>query len=275
MLLFCIAIITVSACSSRQSAAPINVSGGRSAVQTIDLIIDHAPPPTIARSAALLGLFVSEYIATSAAAQGVESALLGVGVQSHLMETQANVSDPDYDLLQAFADALQVDVADLLNRSPDRRQSLDVYATALTNVATKANDRYKQIITAVEEVKKLNREHESAKNVAARELKKALDDKAFSEAGEKQKKLLDAEGTLAESDLKLRELTELSKTLDKLLTLYGEKILAIEQNREILISGMRVVDVPGIEDLKIIQRKNVTTGRSRNTAEEFDALFQK
>lgn len=275
MAVLCLGMIVLSACSGRQKATQISVSGGRSAVLTIHTIVNRDLPPTIVRSAALLGLYVSEYIATSAAAQGVESALLGVGVQSHLMETQGNVSDPDFDLLQTFADALQVDVADLLNRSPDRRQSLDLYADALTNVATKANDRYKQIVNAIDELKKLNREHQSAKNVAARELKKALDDKAFSEASEKQKKLLEAEEALAESDLKLRELTELSKTLDKLLTLYGEKILAIEQNREILISGMKVVDVPGIEDLKIIQRsKGGNLGTSRTESDAFDSLFK-
>ncbi|MDD5054650.1 MAG: hypothetical protein PHZ00_00085 [Candidatus Peribacteraceae bacterium] len=267
-------MIINSACSVQGPKTSVSVGGGRSAVQTIDRIINNAPPPMMARSAALLGLFVSEYIALSAAAQGVEGALLGVGVQSHIMETQGNVSDPDYDLLQAFADALQVDVADLLNRSPDRQRSLDLYADALSNVATKANDRYKQVLAAADELKNLNREHERAKNTAERDLRKALDDKAFSEAGEKQKILLEAEQALAESDLKLRELTELLRTLDKLLTLFGEKILAIQQNREILISGMKVVDVPGIEDLKIIQRKSVSPSRTRNESEEFDALFK-
>ena len=270
----CLALF-ISGCSFSKSNDPISVSGGRSALQTIDVIIKHAPPPALARSAAMLGVFISEYIATSAAAQGVEGALLGVGVQSHIMETQGNVSDPDFDLLQAFADALQVDVADLLNRSPDRQQALDTYSTALTNVATKANDRYKQVVSATDEVKTLNREQQSAKSAADRELTKALNDKDFSSASVKQKKLLEAQQALAETDLKLRELTELSKTLDKLLTLYGQKILAIQQNREILISGLKVVDVPGIEDLKIIQRTSGNgLGTSRTNPNAFDSLFQ-
>ena len=275
LLIGTVAIMT-SACSLQKSALPISVSGGRSALQTIDLIINRAPPPSVARSAALLGLFVSEYIATSAAAHGVNGALLGVGVQSHVMETQGNVSDPDFDLMQAFADALQVDVADLLNRSPDRQQSLDTYSTALTNVATKANDRYKQVIAATNEIKTINRNDQSTKNAADRELTNALNSKDFTSASEKQKKLLEAQQALSESDLKLRELTELSKTLDKLLTLYGQKILAIEQNREILISGLKVVDVPGIEDLKIIQRNTSSNlGTSRTDSSAFDKLFQK
>lgn len=268
-------IFIISGCSLGKSTDQMSVSGGRSALQTIDVIINHAPPPAVARSAAMLGVFISEYIATSAAAQGVEGALLAVGVQSHIMETQGNVSDPDFDLMQAFADALQVDVADLLNRSPDRQQALDTYSTALTNVASKANDRYKQVIAATDEVKTQNRDDQSAKNSAERELKKALNDKAFNEASTKQKKLLETQQALAESDLKLRELTELSRTLDKLLTLYGQKILAIQQNREILISGLKVVDVPGIEELKIIQRTSGNgLGTSRTNPNAFDTLFQ-
>lgn len=272
----CSTVVSLGACSLQQKTnVPISVSGGRSALQTIDLVINHTPPPDAVRSAALLGLFVSQYVATSAAAQGVGGALLGVGVQSHIMENQGSVTDPDFELMQAFADALQVDVADLLNRSPDRQKALDTYSTALTNVATKANDRYKQVISATNEVKTLNRTQQSAKNAADRDLTKALNDKDFTNASEKQKKLLETQQAFAESDLKLRELTELSNTLDKLLTLYGQKILAIEQNREILISGLKVVDVPGIEDLKIIQRNTSSNlGTSRTDSNAFDTLFQ-
>ena len=223
------------------------VSGGKSAVFSVDSVIQNSTRRRAPRSAAMLGIFVSEYLSGTPLAFAAEGSLKGVDVQSKIISAQTSVTDPDFDLLQAFADALEVDVVDLLNRSVDRQASLDAYSDALTNVATKATDRFK-------ELKQAAKDQNKEMTAFQRNLKKALDSKDFQNAGELQKKAFEAQEAYSQTSLKQKEVQQLLDTMDKLLELYGQKILAIQQNREILISGNRVVDVPGIDDLKIIQR---------------------
>ena len=154
------------------------------------------------RRAALLGLFVSEYLSIAPTAVAAESALIGVGTQVKIYSVQSTVQDPDFELLQAFADALQVDVADLLNRSTDRREALDAYRTALNNVGTRSNDRYKELSSILDEVQANIRLLSNERSTAERDLKNALKEKDFSSAGEKQKAVNETQAAYAEADLK-------------------------------------------------------------------------
>lgn len=260
--------LLLAACSSSTDTPNIQaVSGGRSGVIAVTNILDGIRKTDV-RRAALLGLFVSEYLSIAPAAVAAESALLGVGAQIQIYNIQSTVQDPDFELLQAFADALQVDVADLLNRSTDRQEALDAYRTALNNVATRSNDRFKELSSILEEVKASLRQLSNERSTAERDLKNALKEKDFSGAGEKQKAVNEAQAAYAEADLKEKQTKDVVDTFDQLLQLYGEKIVAIDSNREILISGAKVVDVPGIDDLQIIQRM-----QKKRSGSSFDSLF--
>jgi hypothetical protein len=242
--------LALAACSTKETVQQ-NVSGARSAVLTIDALITQTSIQS-PRSAALLGLYVAEYLTNVPRAQAADSALLGIGAQIQIYISQTTVQDPDFDLLQAFGDALEVDVPDLLNRSPDRQQALNIYTTALTNVATRSNDRYK------------------AKTGADRDLQKAIRDKNFAEAADKQKALNDFTAQFAETDLKQKQLQDLTDTFKTLLDLYGKKISAIESNREALIAGIKVIDLPGIEELDVLEKKKTKNRKSG----DFDSLFE-
>ncbi len=270
---FCLVVFLTTGCSSKKTITQ-NISGGRSAVISIDPLIKISSRPKTVRKSALLGLFVAEYLSTSPAAMAAESGRKGVDVQSQIATQQTSITDPDFDLMQAFADALEVDVSDLLNRSVDRQQALDVYSESLTNVATRANDRYKELKSVVDQLKQASRQQNQDLTVAQRNLKKAIDAKDFANAAELQKTVMAAQDTYSQTDLKQRETQQLVDTFDKLLTLYGQKILAMQQNREVLIAGNKVVDVPGIEDLQIIQRIKNPARPSGTTASAFDSLFQ-
>jgi hypothetical protein len=204
------------------------------------------------------------------AAQG---AIDGILIQQIFMDAQQGVSDPDFDLLQAFADALEVDVADLLNRSDNREQALDTYSEALTNVATRANDRFKELSSSLDELKDVVRQLNKEQSTADRDVKNAIKDKDFTAAGEAQKILSEKQAAYAEATLKQKETESMTDALDQLLMMYGQKILAIQKNREALIIGIHVVDVPGIDDLKLIERAKNTRSNSR-TNPSYDELFQ-
>jgi len=266
----CFLVIGATGCSKKKLSGP--VSGGRSAILTLPILQEQLSKGASVRRAAPLGLFTAEFLSTSPTVMATDGGKKGILVQSRIMAAQQTISDPDFELLQAFADALQVDVADLLNRSIDRQQALDTYSEALTNVATRTNDRYKELAALLEELKQTARDQNKEKTQAERDLKKAIDGKDFTDAGEKQKIVLEKQDAFAQTDLKRKETEGVVDTLDKLLTLYGQKILAIQQNREVLVAGNKVVDVPGIEDLKIIERTRKTTVKDRKTG--FDTLFQ-
>ncbi len=257
-------------------ASTSKTKGAISAVMSIDNLMANVTKSRSARSSALLGIYLSQYLSTTPSASAAGGALLGIGVQSQVMSAQQQVQDPDFELLQAFADALQVDVSDLLNRSTDRQVALDTYTEALTNVATRANDRYKELSASLDQQKEELRTLSKEKSQADRDLKKAIADKDFANAGELQKAVTEKQSAYAEADLNRKQLENLIKTLDQLLTVYGEKILAIQKNREALISGMKVVDVPGIDDLKLIERQRGASRRSGsfNTDAQFDVLFE-
>lgn len=263
--------VLLSACGSKDDSPLPKTSGGLSGVQTIDALVNVTSSPTAARKAAQLGVYVSEYLTMVPTAMASESALQGIGAQMQIVISQQTILDPDYDLLQAFGDALQVDVADLLNRSTDRQQALETYTEALTNVATRANDRFKELRSQLAELKTLASNQNKERGVADRELKNAIKNKDFDAAGEKQKTLTDLQAAFAETDLKRKQVQSLVDTLEDLLTLYGKKILAIQQNREALIAGVKVIDVPGADELQVLEKKRAS--RRTNSRDGYDSLF--
>lgn len=270
VLLTCVlCTVALSACGEKEAAPLPKTSGALSAIQTIDSLVNVTSTPTVARKAAQLGVFVSEYLTTVPTAMAAESALLGIGAQMQIVMTQQTIQNPDYDLLQAFGDALQVDVADLLNRSGDRQESLDVYTEALTNVATRANDRYKELQSQLEQLKDLASDQNRERSAADRDLKQAIRDKDFEAAGEQQKAVTDLQAAFAETDLRRKQVQSLVDTLDDLLQLYGRKILAIQQNREALIAGVKVIDVPGADELQVLEKRRAT----RRDRDGYDSLF--
>ncbi len=226
------------------------------------------------RHAALLGLFVAEYLANTPANIAAQGGVNGIAVQQMIIGKQQTVADPDFDLIQAFGDALQVDVPDLLNRSVDRQQTLDTYADALTNVATRANNRFKELNVLLSDLTQTSRQQNKDKSAAERDLKKAMDSKDFTDAGEKQKLVLEKAQAFADTDLQLKQTQNVVTTFNKFLTLYGQKILAIQQNREVLISGNKVVNVPGIDQLKLIEKLPAPRTPSARGGNTFDSLFE-
>ncbi len=268
-------VALLSGCGNEKSSSTISppTRGGVSGILSVDSIALSAQDLG-KRSAALLGVFVSEYVSVAPAAIAAEGGLKGIEVQMQIAIAQNTVQDPDFDLIQGLADALQVDVQDLLNRSPSRQEALDTYRTALNNVASRSNNRFKELSTSLEQLKDELRDLGKEKSSADRALKTALRNKDFSDAGEKQRAVNESQALYAKRELNKKQLDDLVSTMDTLLTLYGQKILAIDSNREVLISGAKVVDVPGVDELNIIQKKSTSTRRSSRGSNSFDQLFE-
>lgn len=266
-------VIMLSGCGAKKvSLEPETTDGGRSGVLSLQILMEITSNPDNVRSAAPLGIYVAEYLSRSPLENLTQGGVQGIAIQSAVMAAQQGISDPDFGLIQAFADALQVDVPDLLNRSQDRQLSLETYSQALINVATRANDRFKELTTLLATLETETRALNKEKSAAERTLSKALKSKDFSLAGEQQKLVLEKQQAYAESELKRKQTEGVVTTLDKFLSLFGQKILAIQQNREILIAGNKVVNVPGIEELKVLEKSS--SFKKARGAGAYDSLFQ-
>ncbi len=228
--------------------------GARNAIFALEDLRKNSPDTKKNRGASLMGVFVAEYLSQSPFFTAVQGAIDAVTVHALIFENKSNVSDPDFALLEAFSDALQVDVQDLLNRSDNREQALDGYSEALMNVAQRANERRKELQSLSADLSTQSKINKKELTAAQKALKTAIDSKEFDGAGEVQDLVLEKKKMQAELDTKIANTNQVIKVLDANLTFFGEKLLAMQRNREALIAGITIIDIPGVEELKLIQR---------------------
>lgn len=212
-----------------------------------------------------MGVYVSRYL-TQAVLFPVRSALDGIRAEQAIAAPDINASDPDFALLQTLSDALQLNIADLLNRSKDRQKALDAYLTAMTNVAKHANDRLQILSPAAKsmqsDIQKIKRQQSDLKQA----MTKDIANKDFTAASEKQDELTTLEKAVSDGQTRADQTKRIADALDYLLQLYGQRILAIQKNREPLILGTQVIDVPGVKDgdLNILKTGKASSRTTKN-----------
>ncbi len=235
----------------------------RGAIYVLEAL-QSASLQTSPRPSALLGIFVADFLAQGISAN-VHSALKGIQAQE-AFAAQEQTLDPDYDLLQAFADALGVDLQDLLNRSPSRETSLNKYVEALHNVAERAQARSDELKDVVKGLENDARTIRTELTTMKREADKLVKEKKFAEAGEKQQTIIEKQQAQSEADLKVSQAKSVAKIMNDLLKIYEKRALAIEQNREALIAGITVTNVPGAKDINVLQ--DLPKSQSRSTSSQ-------
>ncbi len=272
LLSFLVVIGSLSACGKSEesvSQEPASTAA-RGAIYVLEAL-QQTSLQTQARPSALLGIFVADFLAQGLSAN-VQSALKGIEAQQAFAATEQSV-DPDYDLLQAFADALGVDLQDLLNRSPSRETSLNKYVDALNNVAQRAQTRSEELDSTIKGLQDTARTIRTELTSLKRESAKLVKDKKFAEAGEIQQSIIEKQQEQSEADLNVSQARSVQKTLNDLLKIYEKRSLAIEQNREALIAGIKVTDVPGAKDINVLQDLPKNGSRSSSSARNESPLM--
>ena len=265
-----IAPLLLSACGKKQGDAEIptdsDVTGAREALVAI-LPLEKMIPSVI-RPSALLSIYVNLLLAEGltppvhAARDGIEAQ-----IKLHALPTQENVDDL-YGLLEEFGAVLHVDVADLLNRSDDRAKTLDAYGIGLGNITERSKRRAADIKEQIKNLKKTQSEQKRTVTAINKEISSAVKTKDFSTAQDKQKELIDAQSALTTTELSIKEMTVLQKTFAELTGIADQRIAALSQNREVLIAGLRVVDVPGVVDLGVLE----STAKKRRRVSPFGGM---
>ncbi|MBI1812257.1 hypothetical protein HY285_01795 [Candidatus Peregrinibacteria bacterium] len=224
-------------------------AGSGATSSTITLAQQDRHPP---RPSAALGMYTSLYLAQHGFLP-VTSALAGVQAESKLTTTQTpETMDDSYAMLQEFGTILQVDIADILNRSQDRPTTLNEYLTGLSNITTRAQRRHDDLAASVEQLTGNVRQAGDDVSTMQRSITDALAKHDYETAGEQQKTLIDAQTKLAKVQADQHLTQQIVNTFQQLIAVANKRKAAIEENREVLIAGLKVVDVPGIEDLGIL-----------------------
>lgn len=252
-----VSVLLLSSCGNKHKNSVMpgtaEVTGAREALEAI-LPIGRSLP-SVVRPAALLGIYVNLFM-TESAAPPVHAALDGIAAQGriHGQITRESV-DNLYELLEEFGAVLHVNIADLMNRSSDRADTLDAYSTGLGNITERSRRRSADIKEQISSLKKTQSEQKRAVARINKEITNAVKSKDFQTAHASQKALTDAQTELTSTELTLKEMVFLQQTFAELDDVAKKRIAALDQNREVLIAGLRVVDVPGVEDLGVLERK--------------------
>ena len=252
-----ISVVLLTSCgkagdeASEDPVSELKVSGPKSSViSTIYAGISDLPMRPV-RPSQSLGAFVSLYLSQNHMMK-VLSALEGIDVQIKFAQANSIETDETFALLQEYGTVLQVDIIDMLNRSLDRDKALNRYLESLKGM----NKRIEEKIVELEERADSIKEERRAKKKVTRELERfirhALKDKNYAATGPKQEELADQEAELAEIETREKQNKKIKKITAKLLKVGQEREEAIDKNREILISGLKVIEVPGLEDLGIV-----------------------
>lgn len=250
IIMITVGALLLSGCGTKEK---IDVSGVRSGIITADQL-SASKDQTVIRKSASLGVFLAEYLSNKAKNDAVQGAIDGVTIQSVLVQSKKEDRTEDGSLLQAFSSALEVDVADLLNRSSNREQAIDTYSQALTNVALRANERVKELSLALADLKSIAKIKKNEESTAKKLVQAALKNKQFESLHDLQSAASEAELLSLEATSKAKEVSDIVTVFNELLKVYGQKILAIQANREALIAGIQVVNIPGIDELKLIRK---------------------
>ena len=159
----------------------------------------------------------------------------------------------DTELLAEVIQLLQIDVRDLLNASTNRERTFNQYHQSMESHTQRGNLRMRALEDRTEEL----RDDERRLSRSVRDLKEELD-QAIGEGKSTDASLIAGELTQKQSTLAKTE-TDLiiaSRTLESyedLIDPLQERLDAVSANRPALIQGISVVDIPGVEDLGIIE----------------------
>lgn len=244
-----VSALVLASCTRSPETPNTAVHAAQSAVRTATYLLQGGG--LIFRPSALLGTYVASYLAQGTSL--AKSALKGVEQQIALFFEETSQKDESYQLLQDMGAALAVKIPDMLNRSPNRARDLDAYVSALRALQAASQRQNEALNSKKDTAQDILRERQRHLSDVKRELTKAIRDEDYVTAGSLQDAVNKAQTDVASADADLKEVRNILALYNDVLDLSEERITAIIANRDVLIAGVKVVDVPGIGDIGVVQ----------------------
>ncbi|MDB4978632.1 MAG: hypothetical protein JWM56_818 [Candidatus Peribacteria bacterium] len=249
----CLCILLLTGCGTKTTTT-LSVRAATEGVMYAQSLLTQRSEAS--RPSAVMGIFSSIYLSQGGFFR-VSSALSGVIAEMKLVKP---LSPDDLDeaflLLQEFGSVLQVNIPDLLNRSPDRPKALNEYLTGLANITKRSQLKVAEIQAGINARELDRRAAEKALSDINRQISNATRVQDYATTGLLQRDRSEATATLNKTQSDVSRLRDVLNIYNSLLALSARRSLAIESNREILLAGLKVVDVPGIESLNILQNQS-------------------
>ncbi|OGJ58994.1 hypothetical protein A2635_03155 [Candidatus Peribacteria bacterium RIFCSPHIGHO2_01_FULL_51_9] len=211
-----------------------------------------SPSLALSRPSALLGLHVTQFLSRQG---GLLAKAALQGVFLHLRRfPPSKESDQTIAAIEKLGTLLHRNIADSLNQSTNRQRTLNVYIEQIREAIAEASMQSTNLEETLDRYTDEYRIHKSRTRTISSELKRALRDTNYSLASQKQEELGEAQSLLANAEVDVEKTEGILDIYKELLPLAEERLTAIEQNREVIVAGLRVVEMPGIDDLGIFDR---------------------
>ena len=229
----------------------LEVSGAKSGIAILQFLKEKAQEAQ--KPGGTLGVFTGLYLSQGIILP-VKTAMMGIDIMRRFMEAEGQSnSDENFALLREIGGVLQVNIVDTLNRSTDRTTVLDQYIASLKN-STVLLDRKLAELTVLQEKQ---REDVKEKRTIARDLertlKNALKNQEYGNAADMEEDVAAASAASTEISTKYEQTGDMIDRMEALSAIASKRLQAIENNREIMIAGLKVINVPGISDLNILE----------------------
>lgn len=218
------------------------------------------------RPGALVGMYASHYLLHAVTLRG---AVRGVFANLDLMLDEEEEKTESFALLEDIGTILQVDVPDLLNRSTSRSAAFDAYLEGLEDAIVTGEQYRQKLEQQLDDVYEERRAQRREASQIQSELNIALRSQDYGTAGELQEQLIEAEGALAEVQAREDEKRSIISLFEELLQVGLERRDAMVANREAILAGITVVELPGIDNLGILEQGG-SRSRNRNSRSLID-----
>lgn len=224
------------------------------------------------RPAASLGIFTSSYLSQGVFIN-VASAMNGITAQEQLIAGQnVPTTSETFHLLTELATLMQVHIPDMLNRSTNRAATLNDYIASLEASGQVAEQKYNELQIRLEQLQDRRREERNTVSTIDREISTAFRNEDYSTAAGRQESLVEAQTALAETEVQMDQTRDLVRRFEDMLEIADERLEAIVRNREILIAGLKVTELPGVESLELLN-ENQRSRRNRDRDDIFGSEY--
>ncbi len=250
--------LLLSACAGSTDSQPLpSVSGGKSGVISVSrLSLDQ---PT--RPSALIGIFAASRLAMQPGMMAA-GAVQAVRLLQELSPVQGPQDGTNMAVatLEQLGTLLSADVWDVLNRSTDRSQALDDYLASLRTVMEQATSDQASVAADLEVLESELDTVQDDVHSADRAQKAAEKAEDYGQSAAYKQTLSELKGKQAALTETIANRKDVLDDLKKLLAKAEERTLAVENNRSALITGIRLEETPGLDDLDLITGRKKRTG---------------
>ncbi len=267
-LLTAFAVLSLSACS-KDAGSPAITTIAPLAVRWTQEIARGLDSLSSIRSSALLGVYISHHLINEIV---FRSALEGVSAQVSIISDTGEENDESFALLEILGSILQVDIPDMLNRSAVRSEAFDTYLQNLQNIGARVLNHLESLKQQRADLSAQRGDIRVTVSHAQTGLSRALRDKDYSTANDLQKQLIEGKSELAQFDARIDEVRSIIRIFEDLIDVAEKRAEVMTANREPLLAGVTVVDLPGAEDLGLIESARRSRGSIFDPG-SFDAGF--